>query len=234
MTDETPEKKRPNWRRVAKLTAGSIAALALIWLVIWVLIWGVWGFEHDRIYTTDKNGNETLVQAAGIIVTGFCTSVIALIALIALIAGIFTLIGLHYTGKKHALELQQFQHAQEQFAESQKQFGTTLCRGPATQGPTGFRPVTAPHERAGPPKGKPAGVLTCPHTTSSHRERPFRSRPYHRSRQPSRSGERRHREHDRHCPSKPAPGRNAYPLPTRTGEQGTPGSAHRVGGQAPQ
>ncbi|WP_431994934.1 pentapeptide repeat-containing protein [Streptomyces griseoflavus] len=122
MTDETStsEEKRPNWRRMVRLIAGSVAALAFTWLVVWVLIWGVWELEHDRIYVTGKNDEETLVQAAGIIVTGFRTSVIALIA------GIFTLIGLHYTRRKHALELQQFRHTQEQFAESQKQFETTL------------------------------------------------------------------------------------------------------------
>ncbi|MEV0530082.1 pentapeptide repeat-containing protein [Streptomyces sp. NPDC050439] len=125
MTDDPSEKKRAgsgqvDWMRFGRIVASAVVALAAGWFLAWLLIWGVWDIEHDRIYVKDKNGDEVLVQAAGIIVTGFRTAVIALLA------GILTLVGLHYTRKKHTLELEQFKHAQEQFAASQAQFETTL------------------------------------------------------------------------------------------------------------
>ncbi|MEV0523479.1 pentapeptide repeat-containing protein [Streptomyces sp. NPDC050439] len=90
---------------------GGLGAAAFIVL----LVWGPWWIEGHRL----KEGGK-LVASAGIIVTGFRTM------LIAIVAGAVAAAGLYYTREKHRLERVQFQHAQDQFAESQKQFETTL------------------------------------------------------------------------------------------------------------
>ncbi|MER5945553.1 hypothetical protein ABT127_05785 [Streptomyces sp. NPDC001904] len=80
-----------------------------------LLVWGPWWIEGRHLR---EHGE--LVSSAGAIVTGFRTM------LVAVAVGGFTAAGLYYTRKKHLLERQQFEHAQQQVAENQKQFETTL------------------------------------------------------------------------------------------------------------
>jgi uncharacterized protein YjbI with pentapeptide repeats len=100
MSDEQPTKKRPWWLWPAVIL-GTPAFIVL-------LIWGPWWIEGHHIEDGGK-----LVSSGGIVVTGFRTT------LVAIAAGIFTWANLVLSRKKHDLERQQF-------AESQKQFETTL------------------------------------------------------------------------------------------------------------
>ncbi|WP_420031372.1 pentapeptide repeat-containing protein [Streptomyces sp. cg28] len=121
MSDESdtgqgePKQKREPWRKRHPLWAwtGALAGTAAF---IVLLIWGPWWIEGHHL--RDSNGE--LVSSAGIIITGFRTM------LVAIAAGGFTAAGLYYTRQKHQLEREQLQHTQQQFAESQKQFETTL------------------------------------------------------------------------------------------------------------
>ncbi|WP_329228063.1 pentapeptide repeat-containing protein [Streptomyces sp. NBC_01460] len=110
-----PERKREPWRtrhpRGARTAAVAGAAAFLV-----LLVWAPWWIEGHRL--RDDNGE--LVSSAGIIVTGFRTM------LVAIAAGGFTAAGLYYTREKHRLERENFQHAQDQFTENQKQFEITM------------------------------------------------------------------------------------------------------------
>ncbi|WP_060905369.1 pentapeptide repeat-containing protein [Streptomyces scabiei] len=99
--------RRHRTRLIASGTAGTVTLIIL-------LVWAPWWVEGHRLK------DDKLVTAAGVIITGFRTM------LIALIVGALTIVGLYYTREKHRLEREQFQHAQDQFAENQKQFETTL------------------------------------------------------------------------------------------------------------
>ncbi|MEV6702715.1 pentapeptide repeat-containing protein [Streptomyces sp. NPDC051453] len=107
MSDEEIRSRRPWWHWVIAAAGTGI--------FIVLLIWGPWWVEGQNVREDGK-----LASSAGIIITGLRT------ALIAIVAGGFTAAGLYYTREKHRLERKQFQHAQEQFAESVKQFETTL------------------------------------------------------------------------------------------------------------
>ncbi|MFD3890865.1 pentapeptide repeat-containing protein [Streptomyces microflavus] len=110
-----PERKREPWRKRHPRWAWT-AAIAGAAAFIVLLVWAPWWFEGHHL--RDRNGE--LVSSAGIIVTGFRTM------LVAIAAGGFTAAGLYYTREKHRLERENFQHAQEQFAENQKQFEITI------------------------------------------------------------------------------------------------------------
>jgi hypothetical protein len=105
-------RKQSRRRRTRVWTGGTAGTIAFTVL----LIWGPWWIEGHHL----KDGEGNLVSSAGILVTGFRTM------LVALAAGAFTAAGLYFTREKHRLEREQFQHAQELFAENQKQFETTL------------------------------------------------------------------------------------------------------------
>ncbi|MFE3830997.1 pentapeptide repeat-containing protein [Streptomyces sp. NPDC059092] len=109
------ERKREPWRKRHMRWAWTAAIVGATAFIV-LLLWGPWWIEGHHL--RDSNGE--LVSSAGIIVTGFRTM------LVAIAAGVFTAAGLYYTREKHRLERKQFQHAQEQFAENQKQFETTI------------------------------------------------------------------------------------------------------------
>ncbi|MEV6755131.1 hypothetical protein [Streptomyces sp. NPDC051214] len=107
--ETTAKAQRRLKRSIVGIAAGGVAfVIAAIWAPWWI---------EDR-HLRDKRGD--LVASAGIIVTGFRTT------LVAVAAGGLTAAGLYFTRKKHDLEQEQFQHAQKQFKESQAQFETTL------------------------------------------------------------------------------------------------------------
>ncbi|WP_405514969.1 pentapeptide repeat-containing protein [Streptomyces canus] len=106
MTDEQPQNKVP----LKALALGLLTATAFV-----IAFWQApWWFDSLHIRKTN------LEPADGVIITGVRTG------LVAFAAGIIAGIGLYYTHKKHDLDQRQFEHAREQFKESQKQFETTL------------------------------------------------------------------------------------------------------------
>ncbi|MFI0540472.1 pentapeptide repeat-containing protein [Streptomyces sp. WSLK1-3] len=106
MSDEQPQTKVP----IKALALGILAATVFV-----IAFWRApWWFDSLHIRKTN------LEPADGVIITGVRTG------LVAFAAGIIAGIGLYYTHKKHVLDQRQFEHAREQFEESQKQFATTL------------------------------------------------------------------------------------------------------------
>lgn len=107
--DDEPTQRSP--RAVLRAVLGSVAGATIFVLLFWQ---GPWWFDDAHI--RDKN----LEPADGVVITGFRTGLVALAA--GLVAGV----GLYYTHRKHNLEQKQFQHVQDQFAETEAQFRTTL------------------------------------------------------------------------------------------------------------
>lgn len=107
--DHEPTQRSP-WA-VIRAVLGSIAGATIFVLLFWQ---GPWWFDDAHI--REKN----LEPADGVVITGFRTG------LVALAAGIIAGVGLYYTHRKHKLEHKQFQHVQDQFAETEEQFRTTL------------------------------------------------------------------------------------------------------------
>ncbi|MEU7584027.1 pentapeptide repeat-containing protein [Streptomyces sp. NPDC041068] len=105
---EDSAKRLSPWQWTAVVVLVVVAAGAMVTAVVQV----PWLVEGDRV----KDGNGDLVPAAGIIITGLRT------ALIAIVAGAIAALGLWYTHKKHALDRRQLQQAQEQFQLAQRQF----------------------------------------------------------------------------------------------------------------
>ncbi|GAA1369274.1 pentapeptide repeat-containing protein [Streptomyces beijiangensis] len=101
-TAPRPKRKLPWW------AWGAGAAGTALFIV--ALIWGPWWIEGHHL--KDKNGD--LVSSAGIIVTGFRTT------LIAIAAGAFTGLGLWYTHKSHQHTERLYGHSQEQFAHARQ------------------------------------------------------------------------------------------------------------------
>ncbi|MHC5260859.1 pentapeptide repeat-containing protein [Streptomyces sp. UC4497] len=107
--DDEPT-QRTAWA-VARAVLGGVAAVTTFVLLFWQ---GPWWFDEAHI--RDKE----LEPADGVVITGFRTG------LVALAAGVIAGVGLYYTHRKHKLEHKQFQHVQDQFAETDAQFRTTL------------------------------------------------------------------------------------------------------------
>lgn len=93
MSDEYPIPKRRPWWHWALATAGIAVFLVS-------LIWGPWWIEGHHL--RDDRGE--LISSAGIIITGFRTT------LIAIVAGVFTGLGLRYTHKSHQQTERLFEH----------------------------------------------------------------------------------------------------------------------------
>lgn len=109
--DGDGQNRKPTRWPLCRAALGFIAGATIFVLLFWQ---GPWWFDSLHIRKTK------LGPADGVVITGFRTGLVALAA--GLVAGA----GLYYTHKKHQLEQQQFEHARQQFAESQKQFETTV------------------------------------------------------------------------------------------------------------
>lgn len=101
MTRETKRKVRWGALTLAVTICAMVAA---------AMIWAPWYFEGKHVR------DARLAPSAGIIITGFRTT------LIALFAGIIAALGLYYTSRNHELARKQLEKVEEQFQLAQSQF----------------------------------------------------------------------------------------------------------------
>ncbi|WP_406354329.1 pentapeptide repeat-containing protein [Streptomyces sp. NBC_00658] len=97
----------------AKTVTAVLVAVAVFWCLIVVLSWLPWAVEGDN--ARDK----TLQPGAGILITGFRTT------LVAVLAGLIALGSLYLAYRNHGVAREQLGETQKQFALAQQQFAHT-------------------------------------------------------------------------------------------------------------